>query len=733
MSVFNPDVQAGRVNDPNYFKYSEPVKDIKADTSTGIALTSAATDLDSGASLAMQTAKEYINEDVRKTIEPIRDQFTTALEIQRRNEIPGAVQTSAGSTASPLSFDTAQPETPVPAAVQSGIAKVQTLQDAFVNGKVNDTWYHGNLASAVTGLRSKYAGFTDYIDQEVSKITGVVPANAYVADLMQDINRAQVNKKTEADKTLDLARSAMTKGFDGANLMYQRLQQDPSFAPKFNEWYTEQNAAFTRLQLQDLQRNNLKGNQDFVKEQQKTYLSDFLGSTVSADLNKMVKLSGMDQPMAPMDLLNDASNNPGKYSEKQMEEFATRMQSHMAVMKAQLTALTDSKGYTKAVGNADRDAAVESATKIYQAMYNGLREGGAAGAGLAFTQANQARAFLDTSKNNLTNGDLGQYLTNAEIISAKLGPSASGVIMPMLLQGQKDPKTGEITGGLVQRLQPLFTQNKAQALAQPDPNNPVSIVDHIDQANKDTRITKQEKPFLFDKYVSTVKDLNNPQVSDDIKSNIVKYMFGPKSNSLLSNFNNDYTTPSPDRQSTIFHPGKQTVFLQMTDPSITNQVAKLDTESKAQYRNWADLAGRELIGADVRVLSNHFIGHDNLYFEWNSTSKKLTLKDTEGALAPPTAQAMSPYAAPSAYGPAPQAPPSHGYIAQVQATVERINKILPNLDKIYGMNGGNTEQMLLQTLQQYGMDFQGHVSGLPKAIGDAVAASRKAPEKPKDK
>lgn len=731
MAIFNPDPQPGQVNDPNYFKYSEPVKDIKADTSTGLALTGAATDLDSGASLALRTAQDYIKEDVKKTIEPIRDDFTAQLEAARKNMIPAPAQTSAGGTVAPLMYtdEDGNPtaNAPIPAAVKSGIDKISSLQDAYVNGKINDTWYHGNLAQATSGLRAKYAGFTDYIDSEVSKITGVVPANAYVADLMQDLNRVATNKKTEQDKTLDLARGAMTKGFDGANLMYQRLQQDPTFAPKFNEWYTEQNAAFTRLQLQDLQRNNLKGNQDYVKEQQKTYLSDFIGSTVSNNLNGMLKLSGMDKPMAPMDLLQDAANNPGKYSEKQMEEFATSMQSHMGMMKAQLTMLTDQKGYTKAVGVADRDAAVDSGIKVYQAMYDSIRGGGSGGAGLAFAQANQARAFLDQTKNNLTNGDLGQYLANAKIVSDSLGPAASGVIMPMLLGGQKDAN-GKVTGSIYERLQPLFTQNKAQALAQPDPQNPVSIADHIAQANADPRLTKQEKPFLFERYVSTVKDLNNPQVPDDIKGNIVKYMFGPKSNSLLSNFTNDFYTPSPDRQTQIFHPGKQSVFLQMTDPSITTQVSKLDTESKNQYRNWTDIAGRELIGADVRNL-NHFTGHDNLYFEWNSSTKQLTLKDKEGALAPPTAQSQSPYAAPSAYGPAPTPPPSHGYLAQVQATVDRINKVLPNIDKVYGMNGGNTEQMLLQTLQQYGMDFNSHVSGLPKSLGDAVAASRKAPEK----
>lgn len=721
---FNP--QIPNAPDTNYFRYSEPIKGLEVDKSAGMAMQTAAQGIEGVASLAKSTADEYIKQKTKETIEPIRDQFTANLEAARNSLIPQPVQTPVGGVVA--GGDNA--DQPVPDAVRSGIDKVGSLQSAFVNGKVNDTWYHGQLAATTQSLRAKYPGWTDQIDAEVSKITGVVPANAYVADLMQDINRAQTNKKTEADKMLDLARGAMTKGLGGgvdgqgmpvpkANLMYQRLEADPSFGPKFLEWYSEENSKFTRLQYENLQRENFQGNKKQFVEDRKEKLNSFLSTYVDSDLHATMKLSGMDKPDTIMGILQRASNDPNAFNEKQMEEFATRIQSHRQIMKAQFNQLTDQHQFTTDVGVAERDLQVESKLGVYDAMYKAIREGGAGGAGLAFFHANYARAALDQTKANITQGPLGEYLNNAKIVQDSLGPAFSGVIVPMLMKE-----------GMPDKLRPLFHQQAIEARAQPGGSeNPTAITDHMADVNKKGfPITKEEKPFLYKGLLNTVNDLKNPLLSDTDKANVVQYLFSPKSTSLLQNFQEDHTTPSPDRKTEVFHPGKTAAWTQLTDKAITDSIAKMDTTSKNMYKNWVEITGRELIGQDVKNL-NHFTGHDNLFFTWDSEHKQIKLEDKLGALAPPTARAASPYSSPTPYTGAPTPPPSAGYIQQVQKIVGRINKAIPNLDHVYSsLGGGNTEATILQTLQQYGMDFNGNVSGLPKAFGDAVAASRKKPE-----
>lgn len=728
MSEFNPQIAPeGR---ENFFRYSEPIKGIQppeSDKSTGIALASAGTALDSAATLAKNTAEAFIRDDVRKTVEKTRSDFTADLNTARDAIVPAAVQTTSGVTAGnpmdSMNLMKGPEESTVPEGVKnnvtSAVDKLDSLKSAFINGHINDTYYHMQLDKNVTSLRSKYPGFVDYIDEQVSKITGVVPANAVVNDLMQDINRAATNKKTEQDKILDLARGAMTKGFDKAQQMYQRLQADPSFTPAFLNWYTEENAKDTRLERDNRERANRKGTREETEITNKEALTDFISTKISSDLNATLTLTGANKPETMMDILAHAKNDPNYYSGPQMEEFATKILAHQSELRSQFILMTNQNGMTKAVGGvAARDAELDSQLKFYSSIYDAVKGGGPNGAALAYFHMNQANSILNESKYNYSKGPLSEYLRNWKLVSDDLGPIAAAQVLMPSLSKENIPA----------RLQGRFKELAVELRAQPNPDEPITINKQVTDLKDDKRIKPEDKaaiPYVIKSLVNTVEDLKSNEISNEEKTKIVRGLFTPGNNSFMDHFTTDYTTPTPDRKGTIFYPGKQTVWTQLTDKGVTNAVSAMDETSKNYYLNWTKITGREIIGQDVRTL-NHFTGHDNLYFEWtnNGDGKPfLKLKDKEGALAPPTAS-NDPYA------PAPTPPPSKGYVAQVQATVDRINKVLPNLNHVLNtFGGGNTEQMLLETLQQYGMNFEGKVTGLPKAFGDAVAASRK-PLKP---
>jgi hypothetical protein len=142
--------------------------------------------------------------------------------------------------------------------------------------------------------------------------------------------------------------------------------------------------------------------------------------------------------------------------------------------------------------------------------------------------------------------------------------------------------------------------------------------------------------------------------------------------------------------------------------------------------------GSELFGQDVKDL-NRFTGHDNIYFEWHNNGDGrpfLVVKDKEAPTTREPAFNSGAYNMPSHMTNSTNVGPPPGYRQHIDDVVGRINSMLPQLEHVYSkLGGGNTETMLLQTLQQYGMDFEGKVTGLPKAFGDAIAASRKAPPK----
>lgn len=703
MAEFNP--QINDLKAPNYTRgYSEPIHDLKADTSTGLLLNTVGEGIEGAAKLATQESHRIIDKDVRSTLEPIRSEFTADLQQAKASLIPGAVQTAQGPSLS--GGDASGPS--VPTAIKNGISTVESIQSAFVNGKINDTYYHQRLDTAVQSLRTKYPGFVDYIDDQTSKIVGVNPANAVVGDLMQDINRAMTNKKTEADKILDLARGAMSKGFENADAMYKRLQADPSFEPKFTRWYTEENARFTRLELAAKQRADRTGTRDELKVDDEQRFTNIAGERVASRFNSFITLTGMEKGDTISNLLAKARDNPKAFTGPQYEELAARLEAQVAVVKTGLNQDSHNEKYVQSIGVAKRDEIVKSVTDAaYQPVIDAIKKGNT---GLAMFYMNQARARLDQTRDNLTSGPLGEDLMNVKIIEEHFGQAFSGVVAQELVNSK-----------IASRLRPLLNQKKQSAIAQANPDNPVAITDHMNEAQADKRLSDTEKGQLFKEYINTVELLKNPQTPDNAKSNVIQYMFGPKSNSILQNFKMDYTTTDPSgRLTRVFHPGKSAVWTQMTDPAITDNVAKLaktgDTKSVAMYKNWVDVTGREVIGEDVRNL-NHFTGHDNLYFHYDSESKQLQLKDKAGALAPPTQSLPSGRLSANA-------PMDPSYVWQVQKVVDRINAGLTNLRHVHESFGGDTDTLLLQTLQQYGLDFNGKVTGLSKAMGDAIAASR---------
>lgn len=107
----------------------------------------------------------------------------------------------------------------VPGNLRQDLKALNILPDARANGKISQSDYYSRLMSAASDLRSRYpVGFRDYIDKEISKITGVDPANAYMQSLIGDINATQTNQQALRNHALTTVQSV--------------LALDPDIAPK---------------------------------------------------------------------------------------------------------------------------------------------------------------------------------------------------------------------------------------------------------------------------------------------------------------------------------------------------------------------------------------------------------------------------------------------------------------------------------------------------------------------
>jgi hypothetical protein len=722
---FNPNNPQGNDDMPSYLRgYSEPISNVEANKSSGIALNTLGTAIEGGASLVSDVAKEWVSKDVRDTVEPIRNDFTHQLELARDAQTSGA---------------------DLPTAVNTGLDKVDALHSALANGKINDTYYDLNLKSAVTNLRAKYPGYVDLIDQRVSAITGVNPANAYVNNLMQDLNRQVSAKKTEQDKVLDIARKAMENGTaPGSEAQYYRLLQDPTYAPKFLDWYTRATENKTKIETDNAQRANRKASREESSADDEQKFTNLIGMNIQTALHSAVSIPGTDTPQGIMDFMQAVAAHPEKYSSTMMETLATQLKLQKTSLQAQLTSLSNqtSKGpngedipsYAQSIGVSKRDDIIKSQLAVYDSMYDAIKGGGPAGAGLAYYHANQAIARLNDRKDNISAGPIGQDLDNMQIIQEKAGPAFSGILIPQLLQTNIDDK-----------MRPYFNSKKEEALAQPDfdsSGRPITMKQHLEQADalqKNGQITQDMKARYTGNLVNIVDDLKNPQYPDSIKTNIARYIFSPEGQGILSHIKTDYY--DPDKKVNV--PGKYSVFNRLTSDDVISQIshlAKSDPQIGTMYKQYLENeAGSQLFYKELQNL-NHFTGHDDLHFRYVNSqeggSPHIELLDNKGALINPVGQSVAPpqYGIPTRTAGATDknVPPPQSYIWQVQKIVNRVNDGLAGLGRVEKGMGGDVDDYLLRFMMHAQVNLGQNWTGLTQKIGDAVAASRSPQRKVED-
>lgn len=729
MVSVNQPVAPGTDDMPNYFKYSSPISGVEADKSSGLALATIGTGIEGGAGLLESTAKKFISDDVRSKIEPIREDFTNDLMDAKNAQqaaastVPKPVQTGAGpSTGSGnniLSSDTTgdRGTNPPPVAIDAGLSKVAAIQSSLTNGKVNDTYYDMRLKNAVTNLREKYPGFVDYIDQRVSAITGINPANALIQNLMQDINRSAVAKKTEYDHTVDAARGAMGTGLPNAKEHYDALiAAGPDGVGKFNEWYAAENGRMYSMKFQDEARKQARGSRDDTEAQRTSDLTTEINGSLLSNLNTVTKIAGIDTPGSIMQTVADAAAHPEQYTDTQMKSLDARLMAQKALVLQQYNARImqtdkDSQGkpfsYSSDIGfQKAKDLVQAQVDSIYEPVHAALSAGGPSGAGVAFFHMNQATAILGGNKEAILLGPAGQFSATMNSIREMFGDQVLGAMVPDILKQQLDDK-----------IRPLFTQNAMAARAQPDfdgSGQPVTLKQHMEEADKLTAQGKMNaamKSRYYNSLVNISDDIRNPKMPDAEKANVVKYLFSPEGQGILNHIKTDYTDPQTGK----LVPGKYSAFARLTSQDIVDNIAKLsksDPSIGQMYKGYLEReAGAELFQKEFLNL-NHFTDTNDLHFKYY-----------DGA------QGGSPHIEvipPQDKGPIGRNYEKNdpGYVYQVQKVTNRINDALAGMSRVEKGLGGDVNSYALDFLQRSQVNLGKNWEGLSAKVLDAIAASK---------
>lgn len=709
---------------PDWTRVTKPIDSFVADKSTGLAYSTAATGIEEGASIIDTTAKDIIKKDVRNTVEPIREDFTNTLIAARdqvnNSVVPAPVQTGSGSTAQSL-LPQDQPTTAPPSGVKSGLDRVQAIQLAAENGKVNDTYYDMRLKSAVTDLRAKYPGYVDYIDAQVSSITGINPANALVQNLMQDINRLQTTKKSAVDSAIS---ETMKSGYPGSPEMIKNLtEQGEAFLPKFRDWYATQTMFDSQVKRQNLLRENTNANRKEVEDQRTRDFTNEAGGYVGSQMNTLLKITGVDNSMSAAQLLEDAANNPGKYNEVQMKEFATKLiaQKNLVITQLQnIAAKTsrDSQGnvfsYNSDITPEKVSSIIKNVTTYYDAMHDALWNGGPSGAGIAFYHAQRAAGMLADTKDKIYSGEAGEDIRTFNVLNTDLGPNWTAIVTKDMLKADVD-----------KRMQGLFQARTQKARAQEDVKaggSPYTFKDMAGEAlslEQNKQVTAQMRARYLNEGLKIIDDITDKRSPDQAKVNALRFFFSPEGQGTLSNFKDD----SYDYQRNKNIPGRQTVWDKMTSEGVVQEVgrlSKLDPTIGKMYKSWTENeAGSQLYYKELQNL-NRYTGHDDLHFKYNDGANGgipyITLVDRNGA----PVQTRRP--TPGMYNTnAPGQDPEYMY--RINESVGKLNQALAGMARVENGLGGNASERLLSFLMNSQVNLGQNWTGLPAKLMDAIAAA----------
>ena len=237
MATFDPQFNSP---DVNYLGWSRPTGEPLADRSKGIALEAVGKGIEGGAALADEGMRGVIKEDLRDKIDKERDQFAEALGAVRSAGHGNPADSMAQASDMDLMPDKGQSPPP---AVNQNLTRIQNLQSAYSGNKLSETMYYQKLNDIAKSMRNSFPGYRDYIDQEISRITGGNPANEYLRSAISDINRQAGNAQKEQEY---YEKAIVNSGYDNADLALQKFKQtgDISWA---QNWLARNNAAVGKV------------------------------------------------------------------------------------------------------------------------------------------------------------------------------------------------------------------------------------------------------------------------------------------------------------------------------------------------------------------------------------------------------------------------------------------------------------------------------------------------------
>ena len=590
MTVFNP--QGPDVQVPEWTNVSKPISEYKGDTSTGIALNSAADVLTSVVKVTDNAFRESIKKDVTEGVDKLRDGFTDALINVRNQQM---------AQADP-SLLPQQPTQQPPQQLQSGLERVKQMGTAMAQSgsKINDTLYTGSLNALAKQLRNQYPGYRDYIDEQIQSVSGVNPANAFYKNLMEDINRNSEANKTETNATLSMLRDLTKEGFrDKDNVqaaqVYEAFRAGRIDVNQVNKWVSSaKSVEWNRAQRSADRKDRIESDADAAVSAQKDLSKDtaegiahsWQTMTIGKNTDTMAKLATFIQ--------QNAGNS--NVMDERSQAIGQQMQALRNAAFKQAFDHANEGGSNSLVAKLGGDP--EKAKKVIEGQFavwdNAIQAVYNKDWGAAYSHMNFNKAIAADSTNLLYNApqeDVRKYNRMVGAINTISPQAASEFFKNSLISP-------------VPMNQKEFLKNlKMEVITQP--GKEVGSLTSIDSAIQTVKSKAGVSPQTNSELINTVQEINNPKFAEEHRVNVARAFFDPQQNGKLlrdENFKKDYYDPATRR--TV--PGKYAVFTRLSADSVAQGISELNRnhpELVPMYRDTMSRNfGEQLFSREIRDL-----------------------------------------------------------------------------------------------------------------------------------
>jgi hypothetical protein len=592
MAEFNPEVPNTRVRDPEWTNVSRPISDVPYDKSSSIAISGAADILTSATKAVDFEIKEKGKEDVHAAVDPLRDSYIAGLQTVRNAQIAASDKS--------LLPDDAQGNGNVPPTVQNGIDKAKTIATAMEQnaGKSNTTLYTGALNSLTKTLRAQYPGYRDYIDEQIAAISGVHPANAFMKDLAEDINRQSDANKTEHNATLATLRSNADNGFHdksgvSAAQVYGLVSKGLMPPEKAMTWLNSAKSVdYDRKVANDARTDRNANDADAAVSAQKD-LAVNANKNISHDWQTLTLGKGTDTAEGLFKFIQSNAGNEKVKDEQsqaigqqlvQLRNASYKMRVAEAAEGGKDSVLAHMGGDPKKVNDV-LDASYKTFDLAIDAVFH--KDWGAAYSHMNFNKA--ITADTTNTMYNAPDAEVAKYNRNVAVIN-QISP-----------QFAKDFFTGFVTGDNVKKDVEWLKTQKLDMLVQPDaPNGQIHTLQ--EQLNK-ARQVGATAPKTVKALVTSIDEVSNPKIDPSQRLNLAKGFFDPAANGeILSdkNFVKDQYDPTLKR--TI--DGKYWVWRKLSSDNTATGIAELGKKDPSIVQDYRDTMtrnfGEQLFSRELR-------------------------------------------------------------------------------------------------------------------------------------